>query len=169
MKNQTRSFWLVAAIAILWAFIMRFYTPGNIVQFELAHSVDVADKIIQDWGAAGIEQARLSIYMDFVFLILYSWAIGLGCKQVAKYSEIELFMRASVFFMKATWFAGCCDLIENLAMLFTLNHTNEMTVSAAYYFALLKFILLITSLLFIVFVFAIGIFQRMYHKSNMPD
>jgi hypothetical protein len=169
MKNQTRSFWLVAAITILWAFMMRFYTPGNIVQFELAHSIDVAQKIIQDWGTAGIKQARQSIYLDFIFLILYSWAIGLGCKQVAEYSEIEFFKRASVFFMRVTWFAGCCDLIENLAMLFTLNYLNELTVSAAYYFALLKFILLITSLLFILLVFVTGIFKRIYHKKNMPN
>ncbi len=164
MKNQTRSFWLVAAISILWAFIMRFYTPGNIVQFELAHSVDVADKIIQDWGAAGIEQAILSIYLDFVFLILYSWAIGLGCRVAAEFSDIQLFKDSSIFFMRASWFAGTCDLIENFSMLFTLSHLNEFSVSMSFYFAVIKFLIVAIALIFILLTSSVGLFKMVYKK-----
>ena len=143
---------------------MRVYTPGNIVQFELAHIEDVAKKIISEWGEEGVNKARVSIYLDFVFLILYSWALGLGCRVAAAFSDIQLFKSPAIFFMRAAWFAGACDLIENFAMLFTLSHVNEFSVSMSFYFAIIKFMIVAIALMFILLAAAVGLFNVLYKK-----
>lgn len=150
MSKQTKLFWIVASGAIVWMFVMRPFTPGNIVQFEFAKSVEQAQNIINDWGAAGVATARISIYLDFVFLILYSWAISLGCKVVIESNTPGWLKRAGEYLSTIIWFAGSCDLIENFAMLFTLSEINEFSVSAAYYFALFKFVIVLVCLLFII-------------------
>lgn len=143
---------------------MRAYTPDNIVQFELAHTVDSAGKIIAGWGERGIASARESIYLDFVFLILYSWAIGLGCRVAGEFSGIQLFKGSSLFFMRAAWFAGTCDLIENFSMLFSLSHLNQFSVSMSFYFAVIKFLIVAIALIFILLASSVGLFHKVYKK-----
>jgi hypothetical protein len=164
MTKDSRLFWLAVIATIMWMLLMRPFTPENIIQFELAKTVDTAGKIISLWGEAGIKKATTGIYLDFVFLILYSWSIGTGCTLAAKFSGIELFIRPALFFSRAAWFAGCCDLIENLSMLFTLSHLNEFSVSMAYYFAIVKFLIVVISLIFILLAAAVGLFNFFYTK-----
>jgi hypothetical protein len=143
---------------------MRAYTPANIVQFEMAHTISAAQSIITAWGESGVREARISIYLDFVFLILYSWAIGLGCRMAGNFSDIRLFKSSSIFFMRAAWFAGACDLIENFSMLFTLSHLNEFSVSMSFYFAVIKFLIAAIALIFILLASSVGLFNKVYKK-----
>lgn len=164
MNKQAKIFWFAAACTVLWMWFMRAYTPSNIIQFELAQTIDRANEIISAWSDAGVAKARVGIYLDFVFLILYSWSIGAGCSVSAAFSDIGLFKNASMFFTRAVWFAGCCDLLENLAMLFTLSEMNELTVSMAYYFAIIKFLIVIIALLFILLAASVGVFRPFLRK-----
>ena len=164
MSKQASQFWIVTVCAIAWMLFMRAYTPNNIVQFELAHTVDSASRIISGWGEMGIKNARVSIYLDFIFLILYSWAIGMGCRLAGEFSDIQLFKGPSIFFMRAAWFAGTCDLIENFSMIFTLSHLNEFSVSMSFYFAVIKFLILAIALIFILLASSVGLFNMFYKK-----
>ncbi len=159
MNKQVKLFWIVTLATIGWMILMRPFSPTNIVQFELAKTVDSAQLIIDAWGSEGVSKAQWSIYLDFVFLFLYAWAIALGCKVSTTFSANDNLIKAGAFFSRIIWFAGSCDLIENLAMLFTLSDMNELTVSMAFYFAIIKFIIVLVALLLIFFSLGVGVFK----------
>ncbi len=156
MGKQAKLFWVVILSTIGWIILMRPFTPGNIVQFELAKSIESAQGIIDAWGDEGVAKARIGIYLDFVFILLYTWAIRLGCQLSAAFSENERLIAVGAFFSRAIVFAGSCDLIENVAMLFTLDGMNELTVSMAFYFAVFKFSVVAAALMLIVISLAVG-------------
>lgn len=158
MGKQEKLFLIVTIATIGWIILMRPFSPANIVQFELAKKVESAQHIITEWGTEGVSKAQVSIYLDFIFIFLYAWAIGLGCKVSSAFSDNEKLMMAGTFFSRIIWFAGSCDLIENFAMLFTLTEMNELTVSMAFYFAVIKFIVVLLALLLIFFAMAVGVF-----------
>lgn len=141
---------MITGFTVAWMIFMRPFTPPNIIQFEFANTVEKAQSIMDEWGTSGVAAARLSIYLDFVFLILYSWSISLGCKVVIASMPTIGWKKAGEYLSTTIWFAGSCDLIENFAMLFTLSNMNEFSVSAAYYFAMFKFAVVIVCLLFII-------------------
>lgn len=159
MGKQAKLFWLVTLVTMGWIMLMRPFTPANIVQFELAKTVESAQQIINGWGEEGVAKARLSIYLDFVFIFLYAWAIALGCKVSTAFSDNEKLIKAGAFFSTVIWFAGSCDLIENLAMLFTLSGMNELTVTMAFYFAIFKFMIVVLALLLIFISMGVGLFK----------
>jgi hypothetical protein len=159
MGKQAKLFWFVTLVTIGWMILMRPFTPSNIVQFELAKSVDSAQQIIGEWGEEGIEKARLSIYLDFVFIFLYAWAISLGCKVSAAFSSNQNLISAGGFFSRVIWFAGSCDIIENTAMLLTLSEINELTASMAFYFAIFKFSIVVLALILIFISLGVGLFK----------
>ncbi len=141
---------MITGCTVAWMIFMRPFTPPNIIQFEFAKTVEQAQSIMDDWGTGGVAAARLSIYLDFVFLILYSWSVSLGCKAVIASMPAIWWKKAGEYLSTVSWFAGSCDLIENFAMLFTLSNMNEFSVSVAYYFAMFKFTIVFVCLLFII-------------------
>ncbi len=157
---------MASLVTISWMIVMRPFTPPNIVQFELAKGVSAAQQIMLDWGEEGIAKARLSIYLDFVFIFLYAWAISLGSKVSTTFSGNKNLMKSGSFFSRAVWFAGSCDIIENLSMLFTFSTTNELTVSMAFYFAIIKFTIVVTALLLILYSGGVGLFKRLFNKKK---
>jgi hypothetical protein len=159
MGKQAKLFWIVLIATIGWIILMRPFSPANIVQFELAKTVESAQRMITDWGTEGVSKAQVSIYLDFVFIFLYAWAIGLGSKVSAAFSANEKLMIAGTFFSRTIWFAGSCDLIENFAMLFTLSGVNALTVSMAFYFAIVKFTIVVLALILIFISLGVGLFK----------
>lgn len=159
MGKKAKLFGVVTLSTIGWIILMRPFTPGNIVQFELAKSIESAQGIIDAWGDEGVAKARIGIYLDFVFILLYTWAIRLGCQLSAAFSENERLIAVGAFFSRAIVFAGSCDLIENVAMLFTLSGINELTVSMAFYFAIIKFTIVVLALLLIFISLGAGLFK----------
>lgn len=159
MGKQAKLFLIFTLITIGWIVLMRPFTPANIVQFELAKTVEAARQIIDIWGEEGITKARLSIYLDFVFIFLYAVSIGLGCKVSTAFSDNEKLIKAGTFFSTIIWFAGSCDVIENIAMLFSLSGMNELTVAMAFYFAIFKFTIVVLALLLIFISMGVGLFK----------
>ncbi len=159
MGKQAKLFWIVTMTTLGWIILMRPFSPSNIVQFELAKTMESAQQIIDEWGTDGVSKARVGIYLDFVFIFLYAWAIDLGCKVSSVFSANEKLRIAGKFFSRAIWFAGSCDLIENFAMLFTLSDINELTTSMAFYFAIIKFTIVLITLLLIFFSLGVGLFK----------
>lgn len=158
--QQTRLFKIAILLAIAWTIMMRLFSPSNIVQFELAGTTSVASAIITNWGPEGVAMARTSTYFDFIYIIFYSAAIALGCTVAARYSKNEIMAKLGVAFAILTLIAGGCDVIENIAMLQSLQEVTQTTVSVAYYFATVKFTILITALLFVLTAFAIGALRK---------
>ncbi len=157
MTRQTKLFWLVTASNIGWIALMRPYTPKNIVQFEFAKTIPAAKNIILNWGAEGIALAKTSIYLDFIFIVLYCTAIMLGCRVASLFAGKAALIKIGFILSWLIWAAGLCDVIENLAMLKTLGEISQQTISIAFYFAAVKFSLVMIGLLFILTSSIIGL------------
>lgn len=160
MPKQARLFQIAIIAAICWTIVMRLFSPNNIVQFEMAGTTSIATEIITNWGPDGVAMAKTSTYLDFIYLLLYSAAIALGCRAAASYSKNDIFIKVGPALALLTLIAGLCDVIENIAMLKSLNEIDQTVVSVAYYFAATKFTILFIALLFILIAFATGALRR---------
>lgn len=155
-QYRVRKWFLVLVLAnalyILFAGLyLRPLTSGEIVKFELAKEVPVADSIVQEWTASGkFDKAVQSIYLDFLFIILYTSGLSVACVLLSRLTHHEILIRTGYFFSYLLVAAGICDVIENVAMLRSLNgHINNWNVILAYDMAATKFSLVILSILFL--------------------
>lgn len=104
--------------------------------------------MLATWGADGIEKLKLSLYLDFIFLILYCWAISLGCKITAGFGG-QNFMKTGLLFSKIIWVAGACDIIENVALLLTIQNPNRVVLELAFWMASIKFTIVASAILMV--------------------
>ena len=141
---------------IVWMMLMgsaiKPLNSKQIVAFELAKTAEAAAKISKEWEEKDlIPNAKKSIYLDFVFLILYSVSIGIGCIVLSAFTGNSFLVRIGLMLSKIVPFAGLFDVVENLAMLKTLSgEITMLTVAIAFWFAILKFLIVILSLLFVI-------------------
>ena len=77
---------------MIWA--RNYLSPlsaGEIVQFEVAKTVSKAQSIIQEWKNTGkYEQGIKSTSLAYLFIILYTLAIGLGCRFISACTGNEI-------------------------------------------------------------------------------
>lgn len=164
MLPSVKKFVFALSITVACFLIMRPFTPLNIVQFELAGSVEVAAKIISEWTAEQINNVKVSIYLDFVFILAYCAAFMFACQAASIYSAVQGLIRMGSSIASLVWMAGVCDAIENIALLKALVKISQPSVSVAFYFATIKFAILTLALLFVMICVAIGFLQKV--KGN---
>jgi hypothetical protein len=160
MPQHTKNFLLALAATILWFFIMRPFTPSNIVAFELAGNVDTAQEIISNWSTEQIDNVKTSIYLDFAFILTYCSAFMFACRAASSYSRVQFFIKTSKQLVWLIWISGVCDAIENIAMLRTLNEISQISVSIAFYVATIKFSILLIALIFVLISLITGLFSK---------
>jgi len=102
--------------------------PLGIVSFQLAGDVAHASAILQSWGASGKHAAYLNLYLDFPYLVVYSWILSLLCSARAETARPPGAVIGRVL-SRGAWFAGFFDAAENIALLHELE--RGVTASAA--------------------------------------
>jgi len=127
-------------------------SSGEIVQFEIAKTVVKANAIIQDWKSSGkYELGVKSTSLAYLFIVLYTLAIGLGCRFLSVCTGNEILIKGGRGFSWLILIATICDIFENIALSKTLSGTIlQMNVSIAYNLARIKFSIVIVCILFIV-------------------
>lgn len=143
---------LANALYILFAGLyLRPLTSGEIVKFELAKEVSVAEAIVQDWTATGkYDKAVQSIYLDFLFIILYTSGLSVASVFLSRLTQHEILVRTGFFFSYLIIAAGICDVIENVALLKSLyGAIRNWNTILAYDMAATKFSLIILTILFL--------------------
>jgi hypothetical protein len=149
-------FWLFSLLTIAYMIWIRSYlsplSSGEIVQFEIAKTVSKANLIIQEWKNSGkYEQGVKSIYFAYFFIVLYTFAIALGCRFVSACTGNDILIKGGRGFAWLIWIATICDIIENIAMSKTLQgNISQLNVTIAYNLARVKFSIVIVCILFIV-------------------
>ena len=135
--------------------------PNGIVSFELAKDMDVSQIILSSWDETAKVNAGLSLGFDFLFLIAYSIFLASLCYAVAKrFKErnkwiYKLGLSLAVFQFVAALF----DIIENIALIkLLLGSQNGVYSTLVFYFASIKFILIILGLLYIIIGFITSLF-----------
>jgi len=151
-----RWFWLLSLVTVGYMIWVRNYlsplSSGEIVQFEIAKTVAKASAIIQDWKSSGkYEQGLKSTSLAYLFIALYSLAIGLGCRFISVCTGNEILIKGGRGFSWLILIATICDIFENIALSRTLSGTiSQMNVSIAYNLARIKFSIVIVCILFII-------------------
>lgn len=160
MSIPVRNFLFALSATVIWFFIMRPFTPPNIVAFELAGSVDAAHAIISNWSTEQISNVKIGICLDFVFIIAYCSAFMYASRAAASFSGIEFFIKTAQQATWIIWVAGMCDAIENISLLTTLQEVTERSVSIAFYTATVKFSILLVTLAFVLIAVTAGMFKK---------
>jgi len=149
-------FWLFFLLTIAYMIWARNYlhplTSGEIVQFEIAKTVDKASAIIEDWKNSGkYEPGVKSTSLAYLFIVLYTLAIALGCRFVSACTGNEILTKGGRGFGWLILGAAICDVIENIVMSRILSgQVSHVNVSLVNNLAHIKFSIVIVCILFIV-------------------
>ncbi|NOR24147.1 MAG: hypothetical protein GQ542_07085, partial [Desulforhopalus sp.] len=103
--------------------------PHGIISYELAKTPSVAQRILASWSQDAKIHAAFSLGIDYLFLSIYAFFIGLACVQLGRIFRARLPKMGMVGFMLAwgQFSAALCDAVENLALFRLLSgSTQEM-------------------------------------------
>ncbi len=153
MKNKGLRFIILLFITLGWIILMRNMTAplnqGSILTFEFIGTAAKAELFLNKLEALGhIELITLSIYLDFIFPLLYGATFFYGsawaCGRLGEDHPLNKFRILS----NMALFAVAFDFLENLSLLQLINSGPDDTYAgAAFIFAGIKFLLLALVLL----------------------
>ena len=137
--------------------------PSGIVSLEFAGDLATTARIVDSWGESGRLIAGLHLGLDYLFLVLYTSFIALGCAlAVAHFSPKHgLFVRLGVWLAWGQLLAGLLDVVENSALfslLLGIHHPQLPRV--AWWCAAGKFALVAFGLVFLLLASALAIIAR---------
>lgn len=158
--SRRRGLWVLGiATAVLFVVLglldLRMQDTGGpgIVGFELAGSTERATQILGEWGEAGQDAARLSLWLDFLFLIAYGAFLPLAIlavRDAARRNGWDGYARYGTAIAVLPVAAALCDAIEDVGLLLVLQgHGASQAPEAATAFALLKFAALAIALIYL--------------------
>lgn len=143
---------LLATMAWLDQPLRTTAAPRGIVSLELAGSHEKAHRIIESWGPEGHRNARLSLWLDYGFLVGYALVLSLLCWMVAigwpeRFRRLK---RAGFLLGGCQWAAALLDIIENIMLQKILaGSTASGLPLVARWSALIKFTLIAGGWLYI--------------------
>lgn len=147
-------FWLSFLLTVAYMIWVRIYlsplSSDELVQFEIAKTVNNAEAIIQGWKSSGkYELGVQSTYFAYIFMVLYTAAIALGCRFLSTLTGNDIMIKGGKGFSWLILIATACDLVENIALAQTIHgHISQWNVTLAYDLARVKFSIVIVCTLF---------------------
>ncbi len=158
--SRRRGLWILGIAAavlflVLAALDLQMQDTGGpgIAGFELAGSSERATQIMAEWGQTGQDAARLSLWLDFLFLIAYGAFLPLAIlavRDAACRNGWERYARYGMPIALLPIAAAFCDAIEDIGLLLVLDgHGASRAPEAATAFALLKFAALAVALVYL--------------------
>lgn len=143
----------IAAMQVFDTSLKNEVCKQGIISFELAKEVSVSEAIIKSWNTKAKINAGLSLGFDFLFLLVYTSFIALLIYRInTKLWKGKPFYKTGVILIIATFLAGIFDVIENISLIKLLQgDLKQIWTSIAYYFAILKFGILILAILYLIF------------------
>lgn len=161
-SGQRRAFASLAALALLVMASLQVLggplkteaAPMGIVSFEFAGETSYAQSMVASWGSQGRVYAGLNLGLDYLFVVSYAGAIGLGCVLVGKSLSKEKASLAGCLGVGLGWgqlVAGVLDAAENYALIrVLLGSVGELWPALARLCAIPKFLLVGIGLVYIV-------------------
>jgi hypothetical protein len=155
-KELQKWFWILLVLNLVFIIGSKYYLkplePREMIRFETAKKVDVAGQMISHWKGAGkFHKAVQSIYIDYFFIVLYTFGLAIACIYLSRLTKHDILIRAAKLFSILLFIAGICDFIENISMIRSLyGKLSGINVMLTCDMAAAKFSIVIVSLLFIV-------------------
>lgn len=126
--------------------------PG-IIPFELAWSSERAAEILADWGEDGQDAARLSLWIDFPYLVAYAAFFSLAVtalRDAARRRGWRRYARPGAAIAALPVAAAVFDAVENINLLLVLGgNADSAAPTIATLFALAKFAALAVAQLYL--------------------
>jgi hypothetical protein len=96
--------------------------PNGIVSFEFAWNIENAEAMLASWDSQARMRAGFIQGLDFLFLLVYSSAIGLGCLVSAAVLQRLGWPLAAAgrWLAWGLWLAALFDFVENVALVMLL-------------------------------------------------
>lgn len=174
--GTNRLFWILFGLTILTLLGMQItgaplktdVAQGGIVTFELAGTLSGSQTIIESWQGSKLAWAGINMGLDFLFLVLYSITIALGCLILAYKmpQNLQALTILGKWMAMGIMVAAGLDVIENLALILLLTGSeNALLPQLARGVALPKFGLVFLALLYLV---SVSLVDRMniYDRSR---
>jgi len=120
---------VMVSLQVTGAHLITKVSPSGILSFEFAGDLSAAQNMVNSWGQTGRVYAGLNLGLDYLFLLAYASAIGLGCVLVARsFSPRKRFLAdLGNLIAYAQIAAALLDGVENYALIRVLFGT-EMAV-----------------------------------------
>lgn len=158
--TRRRALWLLAIatfglLAVLAVLDGRMQDAGDhgIVAFEVAWTSDRANEILVAWGTEGKDAARLSLWLDFLYLIAYGlflWLAIRALRDAALNRGWTRFARPGGVISVLPLIAAAADAVEDAFLLLVLGgHGGSAAPPIAGSFATLKFVCIAVAIVYL--------------------
>jgi hypothetical protein len=144
---------LIVSLQVLGGPLKTEVAPMGIVSFEFAGELSKAQSMVESWGQKGLVYAGLNLGLDYLFLVAYASAVGLGCVLMTQrwLKRFEFVGLVGVGLSWGQWVAALLDGVENYALIRVLLGAEvELWPALARWCAVPKFILVGAGLLYII-------------------
>jgi hypothetical protein len=159
--NRRTALWIsgaamVALFAVLGVIDQRMSDTGGpgIIGFELAGSEHRAHEILADWGDEGHDAAKLSLWLDYPFIVAYAafWTLAVAAtRDLAARRRWRRLAPLGDTVVAFPICAGILDALENVGLLLALGrHGGALAPLAATIFAAGKFLLFYSAVAYVV-------------------
>lgn len=142
---------IMAIFGITGAPLNTAAAPSGVVSYELAGSVSQAQAIIDSWDQNARLVAAFGLGFDYLFMLAYSTAIGLGCIMSAHLLHKRGWPLAKLgnWLAWGQWLAAGLDAVENIALtVILLSTVASPWPEVARWCATVKFVLIFLGLVY---------------------
>jgi hypothetical protein len=125
--------------------------PLGIISFEFAGSIRQAETILSSWDQEANMHVAFSLGLDYLFMVIYSTTIGLGCFWAGEVLRGRKWPAAwlGIPLAWSQWLAAVLDGVENIALVRILFGTpTSPWPELAMWCAAIKFGLIILGILY---------------------
>ncbi len=159
-RSQTKALWLLGTGTVLLLIVLSIVdqplrtvaAPNGIVSFELAKNIETSREILNTWSGRAQIFAAFSLGIDYLFLIFYALFLGLAVFRLTRhdFKGKTWWARLGTILVWAPFWAAVFDALENYCLIRQLfGAQNELLTLFARSFALLKFLLIGLTLLYL--------------------
>jgi hypothetical protein len=160
-SSRTRTFCVFAGLAVVTLIGLQVLggplktsaSPAGIVSFELAGSLANVERILTAWDPMTRVFAGLDLGIDYLFIVTYVGAIGLGCvlagERLARHARP--LAAAGPWLAWAMLLAGVLDCVENYSLIRLLVGAQDDALAVlARSCAIAKFAIVVPGLLYMI-------------------
>ena len=171
-KNTNRMTLILFVTTVLCSIFLKYldsylitdYCINGIVSFELAKELSVSQEMLNSWSLEGKIAAGLSTGFDYLYLIIYSFFFAIIIHRLNENLwNGKSFYKVGILLIYGMFLAAVFDGIENVGLMkLLLGNEIQFWTSIAYYFAIMKFVLLAFGIIYII----INYTYMKFRKSN---